>query len=134
MAAPIESVRFADQDFLRQYVWPYARASMMQHDSVFGFMDGVAFPDGARPEGFHVGSAEGAPFFTFKSDLPNGSDVTWALFRIERGDAGQRREQLVCAYTNTVHNGTVQAHIPERYIQWIEQGTACVRLVNNSAA
>jgi hypothetical protein len=30
-----------------------------------------------------------------------------------------------------VHNGALQAHIPKRYGQWIEQGTALVRLIEN---
>jgi hypothetical protein len=133
MRAPLESRHFADQFFLRQYVWPYARTSLMQHDSVFGFMGGVAFPEGERPEGFHVGLVESALSFSFKINLPDGSDVTWALFRIEKQDDGQSREELICSYTNAVQNGAVQAHIPERYAQWIKQGTTCVRFVKSSS-
>jgi hypothetical protein len=134
MSAPLESRRFADQHFLRQYVWPYARASLMQHDSLFGFMDAVAFPDAERPRGFHVGCTEGSRSFTFNSDLPDGSEVAWGLFRIEKQDDGESRENLVYAHTSSVQDGAVRAHIPTRYWQWLAQGSACVRLVKRGVA
>ncbi|MDR2155237.1 MAG: tetratricopeptide repeat protein [Burkholderiaceae bacterium] len=131
MAAPLESRRFADQHFLRQYVWPYARASLMQHDSVFGFMGGVAFADGQRSDDFHVGCAQAGRFFTFKSDLPDGAEVTWALVRLEKQNDGHDRQTPVCSYTNTVQNGIVKVYVPQLYRQWLEQGTAYVRLVKS---
>ncbi|MDR2991301.1 MAG: tetratricopeptide repeat protein [Burkholderiaceae bacterium] len=125
MSAPLQSKHFADQYFLRQYVWPYARTSLMQHDSIFGFMDAEPFPDGERPEGFHVGYAEGSAFFITKCNLPDGSEVIWKVYRIiEKPDNGQPREELICAYPGTVKDGAVRAHIPARYIRWIQQGTA----------
>jgi hypothetical protein len=133
MNVPLESRHFADQNFLRQYVWPYARASLMQHDSVFGFRGGVPFPDGARPDDFTVG--EGSPsFFTVKSDLPDGTEVDWGIFRLEKQAGGQPRKELVCAYPGTVKEGAVTIHVPRRYLQWMEQGAACVGLRANSAA
>jgi len=128
MSVPLKSTHFADQFFLRQYVWPYARASLMQHDSVFGFMGGVPFPDGQRPEGFHVGFPEGASFCTQKCNLPEGTNVTWALYLTEPSDDGQPREKKVCSYPATVKDGAVKAHIPARYARQIQQGTASVRL------
>jgi hypothetical protein len=133
LSTPLESRHFADQHFLRQYVWPYARTSLMQHDSVFGFMDAVPFPDGERAEDFHVGYAEGSPSFTAKCNFPDGSEVTWKLIRIEKSADGQPREELVCAYPTAVKGGAVCAHIPRRYTQWIAQGAACVRLVGSGA-
>ena len=125
MSEPLQSRHFADQDFLRQYVWPYARLSLMQHDSVFGFMDAVPFPDGARPASA-VG--QGASSFTQKMDLPDGTEVTWGVFRLDKqadGD-GQPRKTLVCAYPAIVKDKTIMGHIPRRYAQWIKQGTACL--------
>jgi len=134
MGKPLESRRFADQYFLRQYVWPYARASLMQHDSVFGFMDAVPFPDEERLEGFRVGDSEGAASLTTKIDLPDGAKVAWELHLIEKFDEGQTREKLVCAYTSTVQNSAVTVHIPERYLHRVRQGTACVHLFKNGVA
>jgi len=133
MSAPLESRRFADQYFLRQYVWPYARASLMQHDSVFGFMDAVPFPSAKAPDEPNVGYVESAPSATLKRDEPDGSEVTWDLYRIEKDGSGPAHEQWVCAYTNTVRDGAVTVHIPERYLRWMKQGTARMRFRANSA-
>jgi hypothetical protein len=129
LSVPLESQHFADQYFLRKYIWPYARASLLQHDSMFGFMEGVPFPGGARPDDFHVGYAEGSPFFTAQSNLPDGSAVTWELTLIEMPtDGGAAREQRVCAYPATVKNGAVVANIPARYARRLQQGTARVQV------
>jgi hypothetical protein len=129
LSAPLHSRHFADQYFLRQYVWPYARTSLMQHDSVFGFMDDMPFPDSKKPEGSLVGSTESSRMFTIEVDLPNGLEVTWNLYRvIQKFNGDWVRAKLICAYPAIVKDGTVSAHIPTRYAQWIKQGTASVRL------
>ena len=132
LSAPIESAHFADQYFLRKYIWPYARASLLQHDSMFGFMNGIPFPSGARPDDFHVGYAEGSPFFTAQSNLPEGSQVIWELSLIETPQNGEPpREQQICAYPGTVENGAVVAHLPARYARRLQQGTARIRVVSS---
>jgi hypothetical protein len=133
MSTPLNSQHFADQDFLRQYIWPYARNSLMQHDSVFGFMDAVPFPDDKIYDAFHVGHVESSSFFIAKSNLPNGAKITWELYQVvDKSDNGLIRGNMICSYASQVNNGTVSAHIPERYAQWIQQGTACVRLIDNT--
>ncbi|MDR2991805.1 MAG: tetratricopeptide repeat protein [Burkholderiaceae bacterium] len=124
LSVPLASRHFADQYFLRQYVWPYARTSLMQHDWIFGFMDALPFPDGPRPEDFHVGYMESDPSFTAEIDLPDGSEVTWGLFKTEKLANGQNREVLVCSYPGTVKDGMLIAHIPTRYLRWVDEGTA----------
>lgn len=78
---PVTSRQFADQYFLREFVWPYARQSLLQHDSMFGFMQAAPFPDGPQPEGWHVGYAEGSPIFHMACDYPDGTPVRWTLYR-----------------------------------------------------
>ena len=134
MSAPLASRHFADQYFLRQYVWPYARASLMQHDSVFGFRDAAPFPEVKNPDGFGVGHAEGGASFTQKTDLPDGSAVRWALYRSPKPDGSPPTEELICAYPGTVKEGAVSAHIPTRYARQIEQGAVHIRLTKSSAA
>jgi hypothetical protein len=134
LSAPLASRHFADQHFLQQYVWPYARASLMQHDSVFGFMDAAAFPSEKVLGEPNVGFCEGFPVVTIRTDLPTGSEVAWELNRIEQPDAGQAQEKRVCAYTGTVKDGAVKVHVPLRYVRWMEQGTARVRLIEGNAA
>jgi hypothetical protein len=48
--------RTADQEFLRDQVWPTMRTSVLTHDSQFAFGDRRDFPDvGRLPPGCHVG-------------------------------------------------------------------------------
>ena len=136
LSAPIESQHYADQYFLRQYVWPYARTSMMQHDSVFGFMGGIPFPDGPRPdhEGFNVGCSEGEGSFALKLGGRDGVKLIWTLYLIDKHDDGQTREERVCSYPGTVKDGTLKAYIPTRYARRMKQGTARIGLRAGDAA
>jgi hypothetical protein len=128
MRTPIESMYFADQRFLRQCIWPYARTSLMQHDSVFGFMDAVPFPDGDRPHHYsRAGHLESYPF-SMKVNLPDGLEVTWKLFQIKNFTDDQTREEQICCYSGNVKDGTVSTYIPAHYAQWIQQGTIRVRV------
>jgi hypothetical protein len=129
MSAPLASRHFADQYFLRQYVWPYACASLMQHDSVFGFMDAAPFPEvEERSNYFHVGCLGSVPF-TAKINAPDGAKVAWALYLIDRRADGQTGEEQVCSYRAVIQNGTVTVHIPMRYARRVQQGTARLTFV-----
>jgi tetratricopeptide (TPR) repeat protein len=128
---PLQSRHFADQYFLRQYVWPYAHTSLMQHDSVFGFMDALPFPGEKAPDEYNVGYCECALSFTMKTDFPDELEVIWELYQVKRNDDGKAYEQLVCAYSSTVKNGAISAHIPTRYVRWLQQGTARIGLRTN---
>jgi hypothetical protein len=136
---PIKSAlarRSADQDFLRNYVWPYARTSLMRHDSVFGFMNAVPFPDHKRPDIFHtVGYPVGSFAFNVnvKHALPDDSPVNWSLYRVKKSLDAQPQEELVCSYVNVVYNGTLTVRIPMRYAQWLRQGTARIKLTGYKA-
>jgi hypothetical protein len=123
-----ESARFADQYFLRQYVWPYARRSLLQHDSLFGFLDSLPFPGGATPDDFHVGYSEGSQHFTAESALPDGTETEWRLYRTSVNPQAHVAPELVCAYPAIVRDGKVCAHLPSRYARWIEEGSAYIRI------
>jgi hypothetical protein len=48
--------RTADQEFLREALWPTIRTSVMTHDSQFSFGERRDFPaTGRLPPGCHVG-------------------------------------------------------------------------------
>ncbi|MDR0457508.1 MAG: hypothetical protein LBH10_00545 [Burkholderiaceae bacterium] len=134
---PITGIRyFADQDFLRQYVWPYARMSLMQHDSIFGFMDAVPFPDKEKPDIFHtVGYPVGGVSHdaNVKGVFPDGLQVTWSLYRIKELNDGQPQEEVVCSYASTVQDGVVKMYIPLPYMQWLRQGMIHIRLTGYKA-
>lgn len=118
-AAPLTSRHFADQYFLRQMVWPYARQSLMQHDSLFGFLAPEPFPDGPMSTDFHVGFPEGAATFSLVSPFPDGSQVNWTLWR-HKAD----KQQQICCYQAQVHEGKVTSCLPKRYTTWIREGSA----------
>lgn len=122
-SAGVESQHFADQYFLRQYVWPYARLSLLQHDSMFGFMQARTFPGGPMPQDFHVGYAEGSPVFKAQTEWPDGTRVQWTLLLKHA-----QREVVVCRYPGVVKAGLVTAHIPARFARMISSAEAQIRL------
>ncbi|QEY25551.1 tetratricopeptide repeat protein [Neisseria zalophi] len=121
---PVESRHFADQFFLRENVWPYARQSLYAHDRIFGFCDAHPFPD-TEPfdyDHYHVGCNEGNVGFQANPNLPEGSRVIWRLFsRISpllNPDYSINllsEERLICTYETTVQNGIVSGVLPRRY-------------------
>lgn len=119
---PVQSQRFADQYFLREHVWPYARQSLLQHDSLFGFMDAKPFPSELAPGRFHVGYAEGSPFFNAETDLPDGTAVHWELVAPAPANTA-----AICRYPAVVvDGGFVRGHLPARYAEQLEQGQLTV--------
>jgi len=121
---PLKSLRFADQYFLRSLVWPYARKSLMHHDSVFGFFNAKPFPDGPTPTTFHVGWNEGGTRFSISTSLPEGTTAQWALFLLEDG-----QEIHICTYPGIVQGGLVHGQIPDRYAARISEKTASIRIL-----
>ncbi|ROM53285.1 hypothetical protein BK648_06940 [Pseudomonas poae] len=122
-SSDIKSRHFADQYFLRQYVWPYARQSLLQHDSMFGFMQARTFPGGPMPTDFHVGYAEGSPLFKALTEWADGTPVQWTLLLKQA-----EQEVVVCRYPGVVKAGRVTAHIPARFARMISNGEAEIRL------
>ncbi len=111
------SMHFADQFFLREYVWPYARTNIMQHDSLFDFMSPRPFPEGPYREDFHTGCTETSPYIEREVNRPDGTVVYWSVW--EQGADGS--EQQVCRYSAKVFNGKIKANIPRRYGKRINQ-------------
>lgn len=115
VSKPISSRHFADQFFLRQAVWPTAKESLIQHDSMFDFMEARPFPGGPQPDDFHVGYAEGSPIITIEHDAPDGAAVIWTLYR-------RSPEKLaICSYPGVCRNKAVVAHLPRRYVYKLQE-------------
>ena len=81
MLRPLDYPRFADQHFLRQHVWPSVQQCVLQHDSMFSFMQGRPFPAGklASPRDA-VGFAD-----ISRVDIPapgkaDGDKLAWEVF------------------------------------------------------
>ncbi|WP_051940233.1 tetratricopeptide repeat protein [Stenoxybacter acetivorans] len=135
LSKPLKSRHFADQYFLREQVWPYARLSLCAHDSLYDFMGGKLFPGDAsfddfvrRFQSFHVGYAEGAVRFSALSDLPDGTDVEWTFFVRETTPEGETTEKPICTYPGKVLDGQVADFLPNRYAKMIENKTAVIRV------
>jgi len=127
LATPVDNRHFADQYFLRQWVWPYARQSLLQHDSFFGFLGPQPFPDGPTGVDQHVGFSEGAASFSISTTLPEHSPARWTLYRVDasRSPPG---EEAICSYPGTVENGSIRDHLPKRYGEALRAGTMTVRV------
>lgn len=119
---PLVSRHFADQYFLREWVWPYARESLMHHDSVFALPGSRPFPDGPRRDDFHVGSAEGATAIGMHAEFPDGTTVNWTLY--------EKQPQLrpVCTYPAVATGGRVKTELPKRIALALAAGEMLVRI------
>lgn len=117
----ITDQHFADQYFLRQYLWSYIKQSLMQHDSIFGFLEAKPFPDKERPTGYHVGYCEGSVMFSINSDLPDQTEIQWQFIDLQNNTT-------ICAYNKLIKNGKVTDNIPARYGELLEQGKATIKI------
>jgi hypothetical protein len=117
MQQPVLDAHYADQYFLRHYVWPYARRDILQHDSLFGFMNPRPFPEGPHRDDFHTGYAEGSPYATISTQQPEGSTVYWCLM-----DQRTTPHSPICRYPAVVAQGQVIAHLPARYARMLSSG------------
>lgn len=119
---PIASTHFADQYFLREFVWPYARESLLQHDSLFGFADFRPFPDGPRSDAFHVGGNEGAMAFSMGSPYPDGTTVRWSIY------SKLPEARLICTYPGVSEGGRIKANLPRRMVRALASGDLVARI------
>jgi tetratricopeptide (TPR) repeat protein len=125
LASPVKSAHFADQWFLRDRVWPYARQSLLSHDSQFGFMDARPLSVAAPHAAFHVGSTEGGALATAKTPLPHGTAAHWTLWDWRDG-AGRKQE--VCCYPVAIQHGIAVFELPFYYAQMIRDGRMSVEV------
>lgn len=121
--------RFADQVFLRERIWPYARRSVLQHDSVFGFPDARPFPGGERSEDFHVGDVGRS--FEVPVAYADDARVRWMLVHAERGEPVSG-----CRYEGSVAAGVLRGDVSVPFARAILDGrmTVLVEPVGNPAS
>ncbi|MDR0181750.1 hypothetical protein [Lysobacter arvi] len=123
LAKPLASRHFADQHFLREQVWPYARRDLLQHDSQFGFMGALPFADGLPPDDFHVGCSEGESGFARQSEWPDGTPVRW-WFRAHAENGGIQS----CRSDNVVRDGRITDALPKRYAALLAVGRGTIEV------
>ena len=122
LESPLVSQHFADQHFLRTMVWPYARESLLQHDSLFSFFAPSPFPDGPHNRRFHVGCCDAAKTVQMATAQADGTRVAWTLF-----DAAAPSTPL-CTYQGVSIGGQVCANLPSRLAQALAAGTIVARV------
>jgi hypothetical protein len=106
--------RVVDQHFLRACVWPTLRQSVLSHDGVFGFLEGVDFPSHAAHglgENFHVGANLATNRISCAFAGADGQTVKWRLLNSEG--------QEVCAYLATLQAGAFDCLLPGPYVERI---------------
>ncbi|TCP95103.1 hypothetical protein EDC44_11153 [Cricetibacter osteomyelitidis] len=123
--------RFADQYFLRDYIWRYACQSLYASDRLFGFMN--AHPMDDRFFNYkitHIGCDEATVTFNAQTELAPGTDIEWKLYTrivpLLNEDLSLNyypEERLVCSYRDKVSaSGTVTANLPRRYARGLDEG------------
>jgi hypothetical protein len=120
-AEDTQTGRYTDQFFLREMIWPIARQSLLTHDSIFGFMSPRPFPDGPPCNDTHVGGYEGDTKIQFPLEDPEGSIIAWTI--LNKTD----NSQIICTYYNKVHDGKVEAFIPQRLAMLLKEGKISIR-------
>lgn len=123
---PLKSIHFADQYFLREQIWPYARQNIMQHDSQFGFPPCVSFPQEAealRAPDYHIGKNESGTEVNFEIKKPEGTWVQWEL--------RDQNDQVLARYPAQVHNGNFKTYLPHQLFPAIDRGELVIRLAED---
>ncbi len=119
---PVQNMHFADQAFLRKYVWPLAVNSNTHHDSLFGFGQ-HDFKVGNTELDNHVGYAEGIPVFSIATQLPKGCKVKWTCMHNDNGEG----KELFSYHSVIKDKGILQAHIPRTYALLLNTGKVSIR-------
>lgn len=122
--------RFADQHFLRNVVWHYAKQDLCAHDSVFGFGENVQVFDNPYKSQFHIGCRECVNQFVCENAAwQEGDLIEWSLYsrisaRLNEDltpyEIGE--ERLVCTYRQRVKNGKIMDYLPQRYTKGLQDG------------
>lgn len=132
------SARFADQFFLREYVWPYARQSLYATDSIFGFFESKPFPDEVLIDrgAFRVGIRETRFQFEVMGDFPDQATVIWKLYTrispLVNEDLSPNvleTERLICQYEAVAIKGKIMGYIPVRYAQGLNNSMSRIEVM-----
>lgn len=124
LSKPLESQRFADQFFLRKYIWAYARQSLLSHDNCFSFLSPKPiFESEFEKKNRHsIGANEARFEFHAQTNFPENSKVRWSFYSkinpLINDDftVNTNEEKLICQYETKVKNNQVSSFFPDIYI------------------
>ncbi|WP_140921466.1 tetratricopeptide repeat protein [Limnobaculum xujianqingii] len=118
--------RFVDQYFLRQYIWPTVRQSVLSHDDIFGFHHAKPFPVHPpirwKTNKFHVGSNASYQRVEVSSKLADGELQSWEL----TDENGVKQAE----YRSVVHNGVWEEFLPFFTLDQINDKKLTIRNIN----
>lgn len=119
--------RFVDQYFLRQYIWPTMKQSLLSHDELFGFYNAKPFPEHIpirwNTDKFHVGSNTSYQTVKVSSTLDDGMKQPWEIIDAE----GNR----ISSYSTTVNGGFWQEMMPFFILDDIQTGKLAIRNIKS---
>lgn len=132
------SKRFADQHFLRYFIWPYARNNILIHDSLFQTIN--ASPIKAltiiNKKHFHIGACESGITFNLKLNKKQQTATYWELWsKIDPIPNSAlkfslyKKARLVARYNIKKAQTTICASIPYRYGIGLADNTTFIKLV-----
>lgn len=122
--------RFADQHFLRQVVWLYAKQDLCAHDSVFAWGEGVIEFENPQRKRWHIGCREcSSTFDGSNSEWQDGDWIEWTLYsrysaarNLDLTPVSIGEEREICRYRQQAHNGKISAMIAQRYASGFDTG------------
>lgn len=128
--------RFADQHFLKLYLWKYIVQSLYATDSVFKFLDSHPFPIAERAENF-VGRIETFSTVTIDGKWEDGTKLRWSLYsRIDPFIAESydeftllEKERFICEYETVSKNKKVTLNLPRRYVKHFKYSRLDIKVV-----
>lgn len=104
LSAYTGSVRFTDQFFLRENVWPYAKDDCLHHDAFFDYPGSIPFPLPFSEEDWRVGGDVNTGFFEYSVSDTDTTMLSWALV--------DHQGQYYCEYSSPVHDGRIKVSLP----------------------
>ena len=119
------SERYIDQYFLKQFVWPQAKGSLLSHDQIFKFHNAQPFPKHLplrwRDCLFHIGSNCSYQKLVVK--------VPQATLKVQSWQLLDTANKEVCRYTSTVKNKQMSLSLPFVYVQQIQRNNWRISLI-----
>lgn len=128
--------RFADQHFLKLYLWKYIVQSLYATDSVFDFLDSHPFPIAETAENF-VGRIETFSTVTIEGQWEDGTKLKWALYsRIDPFIAESfdkfnllEEERFICEYITASKDKKITLNLPRRYVKHFKYSRLDVKVI-----
>ncbi|EHI74342.1 Uncharacterised protein [Streptococcus criceti] len=128
--------RFADQFFLRDYIWQYVRQDLYASDRLFGFFE--AHPITSVGENYditHIGCDEGGYYKRIDLNYEDGQKLTWRLYSqispLPNDDLSPRYipERFICEYEAVVKDRAVSVCVPKRYGDGLTTGKSRLEIL-----